>query len=724
MDSADHHDLIATSAFGLEAIVARELAALGYEAKPGETGRVHFRGDLSAICRTNLWLRCADRVVVVLGSFDATDFGELFDGIRDMPWENWIPADGAFPVRGRSVRSQLSSVPACQKIAKKAVVERLRDRHGTQKLVETGPTHAIEVALLKDRVTLTLDTTGPGLHRRGYRTLVGAAQLRETLAAALVLLSYWKPGRPLMDPFCGTGTIPIEAALIGRNLAPGQHRSFAAEQFGVFPGELWQAARDEARSSATAGQPLEILATDREENELSLARHHARAAGVEDAIHFQRKEFAQVRSQKRYGCVITNPPYGQRLGEQREVRDLMRTFPDVLRRLPTWSHYVLTAQPGFEEIIGRKADRRRKLYNARIECTYYQFHGPRPPRDQQPVQADQQPAPVFGGISERSRQQAELFRNRLQKRARHLRRWPTRRGVSCFRLYDRDVPEIPLVVDRYGDCLHITEYERPHEHALGEHADWLELMARTAADALECRQRDTFLKRRTRQRGATQYQVMSDERRTYVVEEGGLKFEINLSDYVDTGLFLDHRQARAMIRERAAGKRFLNLFCYTGSFSVYAAAGGAAETTSVDLSRTYLDWARRNLELNGFAGAEHRLVQKDVRAFLGELPAKRSYDLIVLDPPTFSNSKAMDRLFEVRRDHPELIRLTLDHLAEDGELFFSTNFKSFRMEEGAIPAGFQATEITAQTLPEDFRNRRIHRAWIIRREPAAREPTP
>ena len=371
-------DLIVTTAFGLEAVVARELAALGYDAKPTQTGRIAFRADASAVCRTNLWLRSADRVQIFLESFEAADFGTLFDATYALPWHDWIPADGAFPITGRSVKSVLSSVPACQKLVKKAIVEKLKAGHRVGHLSETGPVFPVEVALLKDVVTLTFDTSGAGLHKRGYRTLVGTAPLRETLAAALVLLSFWQSGRPLVDPFCGTGTIAIEAALIGRRMAPGRAREFVSEAWPWLPKDLWRQAREEARDLEIGALPERIIATDVDAEALSLARRAAVVAGVAPDVHFQQCAFEDLRSSKTFGCVITNPPYGERLGSRRELDALYRSFPEVLGRLPTWSHFILTAYPGFERVMGRHADRRRKLYNAQIECTYYQFHGPRP----------------------------------------------------------------------------------------------------------------------------------------------------------------------------------------------------------------------------------------------------------------------------------------------------------------------------------------------------------
>jgi 23S rRNA G2069 N7-methylase RlmK/C1962 C5-methylase RlmI len=319
----------------------------------------------------------------------------------------------------------------------------------------------------------------------------------------------------------------------------------------------------------------------------------------------------------------------------------------------------------------------------------------------------------------------------LRKLARHLRRWPTKRGITCYRIYDRDIPEVPLAVDRYEDALHIAEYERPHERTAAEHADWLDLMVKTAAETLEVPKELVFLKHRQRQRGAAQYERVADQRALRVVHEGGLKFQVNLSDYVDTGLFLDHRITRSMVRELAAGKRVLNLFCYTGAFSVYAAAGGAAETVSVDLSSTYLEWAEENLQLNGFAvGNQHQLVRADSRDFVESLSrpsavssgpnGERLFDLAVVDPPTFSNSKRLDDDWDVQRDHGPLLASLLEIMRPGGTVFFSTNSRRFKLDEAAL-GGANVREITRQTIPEDFRNKRIHRCWRITAPSAAAE---
>lgn len=368
--------LIATAAFGLEGVVARELKDLGYESQEVENGRVLFAADLAAIPRLNLWLRTADRLQLLVGEFTAGSFDELFEKTKALAWENWIPLDGEFPVTGKSVKSKLYSVSDCQAIVKKAVVERLKQKHRVQWFQETGPRYPIQVSLLKDRAALTIDTSGPGLHKRGYRSRGGPAPLKETLAAALVLLSHWRPQRLLLDPFCGSGTILIEAAMIGDNIAPGLTRSFAAENWPQLSA-LWRVARREA-SAAIEDNPLKLQGSDIDDGAVALARANADNAGVGDKIHFQRRELAQVSSAAKYGCLITNPPYGERL--EAATAQLYREMGRVFAPWDTWSIYILTNQRDFEKHFGREAAKKRKLYNGRIECNYYQYIGPPPPR--------------------------------------------------------------------------------------------------------------------------------------------------------------------------------------------------------------------------------------------------------------------------------------------------------------------------------------------------------
>lgn len=373
-------DLIATATFGLENVVARELKQLGYEDCQVSDGRVLFRGDLRDIARCNLWLRSADRVLIRVGEFPAADFGALFDQTTELPWADLLPVDAKFPVKGRSVRSRLHAVPKVQGVTKKAIVEALKKKHNRFRFDESGALYQVEVSLVKDVATLTIDTTGPGLHKRGYRRIVGAAPLRETMAAGLIQLSYWNDSRPLIDPFCGSGTIPIEAALIGRNIAPGLQRSFAAEDFRWFERNTWREARTEARDLKSREACGPILASDHDPGAIRLAQRGATDAGVGANIRFECQEVSELTSALEYGCIITNPPYGERLGDNEQVEAVYRVMGKVFDNLPTWSFYVLTSYRWFEKHFGRRADRRRKLYNGRLECQYYQYAGPRPPR--------------------------------------------------------------------------------------------------------------------------------------------------------------------------------------------------------------------------------------------------------------------------------------------------------------------------------------------------------
>jgi 23S rRNA (guanine2445-N2)-methyltransferase / 23S rRNA (guanine2069-N7)-methyltransferase len=723
-------NLIATSTFGLEAVVKRELETLGYTGKVSRPGSIAFEGDEAAIFRANIFLRTAERVLICLGQFEAKDFGELFDRTYELPWQRWLGVDASFPVICRTVGSQLSSEPACQSIVKKAIAKKLQDLYRIETMLpETGPRYIVKLSLLNDQAMLSIDTTGTGLHKRGYRPLRSQAPLRETIAAAMVSLSFWKPDRPLIDPFCGSGTIPIEAAMIGRNIAPGLKRTFAAEDWPQLPASLASNARNEARDLILPNISPRIIGTDIDKKVLDQARYHATHAEVGGDIHFQQLSFAELTSRREHGCVICNPPYGLRIGTREDVRYIYRSMPDDFRQLPTWSHYILTPWPEFEKLIGQPADRRRKIYNGNIECTYYQFHGPQPPKasaHDDPAaantttkqtstnidsQAEMQSPPAFGGLRNEANRQAEMFANKLTKTARHLRKWP-RRGITCYRLYDRDIPEIPLTVDRYENCLHIAEYNRPHDRTAAQHGDWLDMLATTAATVLEIPRANVFMKRRSRQRGTSQYEKLESLDRTIIVREGGLKFKVNLSDYLDTGLFLDHRITRGMVRDAAANRRVLNLFAYTGAFSVYAAAGGAKSVTTVDMSNTYLDWARANLASNGYCGEQFQFVSDDAAAFLQYHKQGPCYDLAVIDPPTFSNSTRTEKDFEIQRDHAELLNGLIKIMSHGAPIFFSTNFRRFKLNADAIHSN-DIREITRQTIPPDFRDRKIHRCWLI-----------
>lgn len=373
-------NLIATSTFGIEAIVARELKELGYDNVNVENGRVTFVGNEKSICETNLWLRCADRVYLKIGEFKATSFEELFQQVKALPWENYLPIDAEFPVNAKSVKSKLFSLSDIQAISKKAVVEKMKEIYFKDWFEESGAKYPIMVSILKDKVTVSIDTSGAGLHKRGYREAQGEAPLKETLAAAMIKISRWRPDRTLIDPLCGSGTIPIEAAMIGRNIAPGLNRSFISEDWDFISEDIWKETKKEAYKAIEYDKGLDIYGYDIDGRVAKIAIENSIEAGVDDCIHFQKRPVRELSTKKKYGYIICNPPYGERLSEKDEVEKLYKEMGKVFSKFDTWSYYVLTSHEGFQEAFGKKANKNRKLYNGRIKCYFYQYFGPRPPR--------------------------------------------------------------------------------------------------------------------------------------------------------------------------------------------------------------------------------------------------------------------------------------------------------------------------------------------------------
>ncbi|WP_409251132.1 class I SAM-dependent RNA methyltransferase [Bacillus sp. SCS-153A] len=372
--------LIATAAMGLEALVAKEVRDLGYECEV-ENGKVIFEGDEKAIARANMWLRTADRVKILVGEFKAYSFDELFEKTKSLPWEDYLPVDAQFPVQGKSVKSKLYSVPDCQAIVKKAIVNKLQTAyHRTSWLEESGAVFKLEVAIHKDTASLTIDTSGQGLHKRGYRIGQGEAPLKETLAAALIQLTTWNPDRPFADPFCGSGTIPIEAALIGQNIAPGFNREFLSEEWPWMSEKIWDEVRMEAEDVANYDQPLEIMGTDIDHRMVEVAKSNAFEAGLGDLVQFKQMQVKDFHSDKSYGVIVGNPPYGERIGERKDVEQMYKAMGQAFEKMDTWSKYIMTSHEGFEEFYGKKATKKRKLFNGFIRTDYYQYWGPRPPR--------------------------------------------------------------------------------------------------------------------------------------------------------------------------------------------------------------------------------------------------------------------------------------------------------------------------------------------------------
>ena len=374
--------ITATSTFGMEALVKKEINELGYEITEVKNGRITFKGDLKAAVEANLWLRTAERVLIKMGEFKAENFDQLYEGVKNLNWSDWLPINAEFPVSGKSIDSKLDSVPACQSVTKKAVVDSMKEKYNISWFEEDGAEFPIEVALYKDKAVLTIDTSGTGLHKRGYRKASVAAPLQETISAGMIYLSRWDKDRILIDPFAGSGTIPIEAAMMAKNIAPGLNRDFAAEKWPIFQNGIWETVRKEAEEKINHSADVRlIMGYDNDPDSVSAARYNAKNAGVSDLIHFQEKDFKDFSTGRQYGYIICNPPYGERLSEREEVEELYRQMGEKLLSLETWSYYILSSHSNFEEIFGKNASKRRKLYNGGIECQYYQYYGPWPPRN-------------------------------------------------------------------------------------------------------------------------------------------------------------------------------------------------------------------------------------------------------------------------------------------------------------------------------------------------------
>jgi len=728
-----HHSFFAAAPRGMEALLDAELRALGAErVKPGRAG-VGFEGPLALAYRVCLWSRLANRVLLTLARFAAPDAEALYRAVRELPWEDHLHPDGTLAVDLHASDSPIRHSHFAALKVKDAVVDRLRERFGRRPSVELDrPDLRINVYLRGPRAVLSLDLAGESLHRRGYRERGVAAPLKENLAAAILLHADWPRvaagGGTLLDPMCGSGTLPIEAALMAGDIAPGLMR----EYFGFVgwrghDAPAWAALRDEAEARRAAGldRLAAIIGYDTDASAVRAALGNVERAGLHGRIHIERRALNEIdlpaRAGAAPGLVVVNPPYGERLGRADTVAELYRELGEVLtERFQGWQAAVFMAEEAPAQALGFRPRTRHSLYNGRIACTLSLF-AVAPAARQTRGKADRTgaaPAPA----QDTSSPGARALANRLRKNLRHLGRWARRAGVDCYRLYDADLPEYAVAVDLYqGERLwvHVQEYAPPAkvDPARAE-ARGAEALA-VIAEVLEVAPDQVFYKMRRRQKGRAQYEKLGAGGRFHEVREGPCRLLVNFSDYLDTGLFLDHRLTRELIGELAQGRRFLNLFAYTGAATVHAAVGGARATTSVDLSRTYLDWTRRNLALNGLRDGDHELVQADCLDWLEQAGGdpQRRYGLVFLDPPSFSTSKRMEATLDIQRDHVALIAAAARLLTADGTLVFSTNLRRFKLDrpavEHALP-GWHVEDITRATLPPDFeRNPRIHQCYRL-----------
>ncbi len=708
---------------GLEQLLAQELTALGATDVRAEGRVVKFMGTRRVLYAANIWCRTAIRFLRPIGEFPAANEEQLYQSIQKISWAEWLFPNGTLAVDA-AVRSSFTthSLYVAQK-TKDAIVDQFRERTGHRPSVDLKhPSLRIAVALNENRITVYLDSSGDSLHRRGYRRSTGEAPVNEVLAAGILQLAGWDPSKPLVDPMCGSGTFLIEAAMMARKMAPGlQRKDFGFQKWPDFDRAVFQEVVDEACAAELPEMKLTLLGFDNDPQMVRIARDNVKRCGVEAEVRIEEGDFFTFEGlPAEPGVLVVNPPYDERM-EVESIAGLYEAFGDRLkRRYGGWTANVLTGNAEAAKRFGLRASRKIELWNGPIECRLLRFEIVAPKGDGV-VPAWRAPTKV--SLTEESlpldnpkwKAQIESFSNRFKKDAKNYGKWAKRQGIQCYRIYDRDIPEVPLMIDLYGNKLHAAELERNHDRSPVEHAAWLKRMLKEASDALGIPAEHAYLKRRKQQKGAAQYMPQAETGELVEVEEGGHKFLVNLADYLDTGLFLDHRFTRAMVEKEAKGKDFLNLFSYTGAFTVYAAAGGAKSTTTVDTSHTYLNWAERNLAINKLGPNTNRLVRADVIDYLEGLSPKEGFDLVVVDPPTFSNSKTTGRVFDIQKDHGHLLSLVYRRLRPGGTIYFSTNFRKFKFEAQENLSGARLEEITRLTVPQDFQRHKSHRSWRIQK---------
>jgi 23S rRNA (guanine2445-N2)-methyltransferase / 23S rRNA (guanine2069-N7)-methyltransferase len=711
----------ATTPRGISPLLERELRELGAEKiRPSPAGAT-FEGELELAYRVCLWSRVANRVLLPITTIKASTPEELYEEVKAIHWERHLHSSGTLAVDCSVTDSTIGHSKYAALKVKDAVCDRFREQYGERPNVDTiNPDLRINLHLRGNSGKINIDLSGGSLHRRGYRDQGVIAPLKENLAAAILLLADWpfvaSRGGALLDPMCGSGTLLIEGAMIAADIAPGIFR----EHFG-FRGwrrhdeALWQKLLEEAEERRRHG--LEnmppIQGFDSNPQAIAAALHNVEHAGLSHHIHIERRKLDTLPrlGGDNPGLLVVNPPYGERLGEINELKSL---YAELGRHLQTdlagWRAAIFTGNPELAAYVGLRTHRKPDpLFNGPIECELFLYRVPNETVAREQKKIDQSLTESEG---------AQMFANRLRKNLKHLGKWARREGIDCYRLYDADLPEYAVAVDLYhGEKLwvHIQEYLAPKTVDAEKARQRLMEALAVVPQVLEIPVEQLFYKVRQKQKGKAQYEKQNSSGAFHEVREGRCRLLVNFSDYLDTGLFLDHRPTREMIEREAKGKRFLNLYAYTGVATLHAAAGGARATTTIDMSNTYIDWAKRNMALNGFTGPEHQYVQTDCTSWLAEQARfdKERYDLIFLDPPTFSSSKRMETTFDVQRDHVELIHNAMKLLEEDGLLIFSNNFRKFKLDQEALK-DYQIEEISRQTLPEDFRkNPHIHQCWRI-----------
>ncbi|MDR8554032.1 23S rRNA methyltransferase [Klebsiella pneumoniae] len=697
------NSLFASTARGLEELLKTELEGLGATDCQVVQGGVHFQGDTRLLYQSLMWSRLASRIMLPLGECRVYSDLDLYLGVQAIPWTEMFNPGATFAVHFSGLNDEIRNSQYGALKVKDAIVDSFTRKNLPRPNVDReSPDLRINVWLNKETAHISLDLSGEGLHLRGYRDGTGMAPIKENLAAAIVMRSGWVPGTPLLDPMCGSGTLLIEAAMLATDRAPGLHRGhWGFGGWAQHDDGIWKEVKAEAQTRARQGLAAyesRFYGSDVDARVIERARRNARRAGIGELIDFDVKDVAQLNNplpKGPYGTVISNPPYGERLESEPALIALHSLLGRIMKsQFGGWNLSVFSASPELLSCLQLRADKQFKAKNGPLDC----------------VQKNYPLAESEGG---KPAMLAEDFANRLRKNLKKFEKWARQEGIECYRLYDADLPEYNVAIDRYADWVVVQEYAPPKTvDAHKARQRLFDIIAATIA-VLDMAPNKLVLKTRERQKGKNQYQKMAEKGDFIEVQEYNARLWVNLTDYLDTGLFLDHRIARRMLGQMSKGKDFLNLFSYTGSASVHAGLGGARSTTTVDMSRTYLEWAERNLRLNGLTGRAHRLMQADVLGWLRE--STEQFDLIFIDPPTFSNSKRMEDAFDVQRDHIRLMTDLKRLLRKGGTIMFSNNKRGFRMDHDGLAAlGLKAQEISQKTLSQDFaRNRQIHNCWLI-----------
>lgn len=701
---------------GLEYLLADELVALGASKSTAALAGANAEGEPEAAYRAVMFSRLASRVLWPLAEFDCANENDLYQGVHAIDWNEHLAPEGTLTVDAHVSGPALTHERYAAQRTKDAIVDRMRAANGTRPSVDTeAPDLRISLVVRKGRAIVSIDIGGGSLHRRGWRQSQGEAPLKENLAAAMLVRGGWPKlyaeGGALLDPMCGSGTLLIEGALMAADVAPGLHRlkGTLPTRWKPFDEDLWNRIEAEARQRADAGRaalrPV-FFGADIDPASLHSAVANADRAGIAELIRFDRAPVSALKAPgAARGLVVCNPPYNARLAADAE---LYRELGDALKRaVPEWRAVLLCGSDELAQASGLRAAKRYAFFNGALECALVVCDPVQPPA-REPREA----RPLSEG--------AQMVANRLRKNLKRFKSWREREGVSAWRAYDADLPEYSAAVDVYvedgGEArtfVHVQEYEAPATIPEADSRRRFGELLDAVREVFAVPPGQVSIKTRARGKGGSKYGQMDKRGNLVAVREGQARLLVNLFDYLDTGLFLDHRPIRLRIGREARGKRMLNLFAYTGAASVHAAVGGAAATTSVDLSGTYLEWAGRNLALNGASGRQHQLVQADVMSWLAA--DRGQYDLIFCDPPTFSNSaRAQD--FDTQADHVRLLRACCSRLSPDGLLLFSNNFRRFKLDEAAVAEFAHCTEISPRTIDPDFeRNPRIHRCWELRR---------